>query len=101
MTVSSTIDFDEVAARTVGFSGADLQALLYNAHLDVIHASIADTPAETLNPGQTDDTSIQYVTLGGSAERSVLSKAEEMAIQRRASESNQCLPSLKLTLFCA
>lgn len=31
---------EEVAARTVGFSGADLQALMYNAHLEAVHELI-------------------------------------------------------------
>jgi len=64
MTVSPTVDFDEIASRTDGFSGADLQALLYNAHLDVIHSSMSETPS--ISSGQ-----------------AVLSKAEETALQRR------------------
>jgi peroxin-1 len=30
-----------LAASTSGLSGADLQALVYNAHLDVVHSSIS------------------------------------------------------------
>ncbi|KAK5100761.1 Peroxisome biosynthesis protein pex1 [Exophiala xenobiotica] len=33
---------DEVAARTEGMSGADLQALMYNAHLEAIHELLGD-----------------------------------------------------------
>lgn len=33
---------DQIAAETEGFSGADLQAVMYNAHLEVVQASIAD-----------------------------------------------------------
>jgi peroxin-1 len=32
-----------MAEKTGGLSGADLQALVYNAHLDVVHSSIAST----------------------------------------------------------
>lgn len=32
---------DQIAAETEGFSGADLQAVMYNAHLEVVQASIA------------------------------------------------------------
>lgn len=32
--------FDEVAELTEGFTGADLQALIYSAHLEVVHESI-------------------------------------------------------------
>ena len=34
--------FYEVATRTEGYSGADLQAVIYNAHLEAIHDSIND-----------------------------------------------------------
>lgn len=33
----------EVARRTEGYSGADLQALIYNAHLEAIHYVLGDT----------------------------------------------------------
>ncbi|KAI5294946.1 Peroxisome biosynthesis protein pex1 [Ascosphaera acerosa] len=33
---------DEIAARTDGYSGADLQAIVYNAHLEAIHDSLGD-----------------------------------------------------------
>ncbi|WVQ72931.1 hypothetical protein IAR50_002493 [Cryptococcus sp. DSM 104548] len=33
------VDLEEIVRRTEGYSGADLQALVYNAHLDVVHAS--------------------------------------------------------------
>ncbi|KAL9040531.1 MAG: hypothetical protein Q9214_004449, partial [Letrouitia sp. 1 TL-2023] len=33
----------EVARRTEGYSGADLQALIYNAHLEAIHNVLGDT----------------------------------------------------------
>ncbi|KAH9485161.1 Peroxisome biosynthesis protein PAS1 [Psilocybe cubensis] len=100
LTLSAAVDLDEIAARTEGFSGADLQALLYNAHLDVIHASIASVPVETLNAGRTEETPIQYVTLGGSAEKPVLSKAEEMAMQRRASTIELDSKSKAYCLLC-
>ncbi|KAL4979830.1 P-loop containing nucleoside triphosphate hydrolase protein [Aspergillus desertorum] len=35
---------DEVAARTAGFSGADLQAVVYNAHLEAVHDALGDRP---------------------------------------------------------
>jgi peroxin-1 len=33
---------DEVAARTEGLSGADLQAVVYNAHLEAVHDALGD-----------------------------------------------------------
>lgn len=43
--MSPTVDYDELAADTDGLSGADLQALVYNAHLDVVH-SVLNKPEE-------------------------------------------------------
>ena len=40
----------EVAHRTVGYSGADLQAVIYNAHLEAIHDVLGDH-----NPNGTSD----------------------------------------------
>ena len=34
----------QIAIDTEGYSGADLQAIVYNAQLEVVHASITDTP---------------------------------------------------------
>lgn len=36
---------DQLAVETEGFSGADLQAMLYNAHLEVVHASLNQSNA--------------------------------------------------------
>lgn len=36
---------NEIAARTEGMSGADLQALMYNAHLEAIHDLLGDLKA--------------------------------------------------------
>lgn len=33
---------EEVAERTEGYSGADLQAVMYNAHLEAIHDVLGD-----------------------------------------------------------
>lgn len=82
MMVSPTVDFHEIASKTEGFSGADLQALLYNAHLDVIHSSISEIPTIS-SSSQNDNTPIQYAIIGGSPGQEVLSKAEETALQKR------------------
>jgi len=42
LTFDPSVDFDLIATESEGLSGADLQAVVYNAHLDVIQASIAD-----------------------------------------------------------
>lgn len=83
LTVASLVNFDQLAAKTEGFSGADLQALLYNAHLDVIHSSIAQPITSVSN--QLDDKPIDYITFGNAPNQPALSKAEEATLQRRVS----------------
>ncbi|OCF73124.1 peroxin-1 [Kwoniella mangroviensis CBS 8886] len=34
------VDWDELGERTEGMSGADLQAVVYNAHLEVVHSTL-------------------------------------------------------------
>ena len=42
---SSSKNLGEVAQRTAGYSGADLQAVIYNAHLEAIHDVLGDRDA--------------------------------------------------------
>ena len=87
--MSPDVDFDYLADATEGFSGADLQALLYNAHLEVVHASVGEvlTSAPSSNGGDSssnnDDIPIEYTSFGGSAQNTVKSRAEQMAMQCR------------------
>lgn len=86
VTLSDDIDIEEYARQTDGFSGADLQALVYNAHLDAVHASIAE--AETQQPSQSKDTqnapsAIAFTTFGGPTGSAVASRADEAARERR------------------
>lgn len=88
--IAASVDLDELARQTVGFSGADLQALVYNAHLEVIHDTIAlATSAATSNKAEDaeggDPSPFEYAVLGQSEtdQKKVLSRAEESAFQRR------------------
>lgn len=40
--MSKDVDLSYYAEKCKGYSGADLQALLYNAHLEAIHGEIDD-----------------------------------------------------------
>ncbi|KKZ65812.1 hypothetical protein EMCG_01197 [[Emmonsia] crescens] len=40
----------EIADRTNGYSGADLQAVVYNAHLEAIHDALGDRSSDPNNP---------------------------------------------------
>jgi hypothetical protein len=93
MTVSPTVSFDDIAARTEGFSGADLQALLYNCHLDIIHRSIQDAPTSETEPKDNEEIPVKYITIGGSGNKPLRSKAEETALQRRVCHGYESLCS--------
>ncbi|KAK7057474.1 putative peroxisomal biogenesis AAA ATPase pex1 [Favolaschia claudopus] len=82
--VSPSVDIEEIAASTEGYSGADLQALMYNAHLEVVHSSIANKHVDDGPVTRDDDeTPVQFTVIGGSSQTKVISKADEMALQRR------------------
>jgi peroxin-1 len=88
--LADDVDFEAIAQATDGFTGADLQALVYNANLEAVHETIDHGSLEkTLGKGKNrddldEDQKIQYVTFGPEgSEKKVLSAAEEMAIQRR------------------
>ena len=91
MKVSSTVNFDSVATATEGFSGADLQALMYNAHLEVVNASIAaaaastDPSSSTSNNGNDqEEQTVEFNVFGGPDDgRKLMSKAEVSALQQR------------------
>ncbi|GMK53828.1 hypothetical protein CspeluHIS016_0104140 [Cutaneotrichosporon spelunceum] len=52
---SPSIDFEQLALDTEGFSGADLQALVYNAHLDVVHTVLNAPEDEPKGKGKAVD----------------------------------------------
>ncbi|KAH9929150.1 AAA-domain-containing protein [Fomitopsis serialis] len=88
--VAPSANIQAIAGETAGFSGADLQALVYNAHLEVIHealpgpSSTAKSVVDDASDGVHED-DIKYSQLGESSPESqqVLSRAEEAAFQRR------------------
>lgn len=47
MTDEVVARLDEVASRTEGFSGADIQAVVYNSHLEAVHDALGDHSAAT------------------------------------------------------
>ncbi|PIL32676.1 transporter [Ganoderma sinense ZZ0214-1] len=87
ITFAPSVDLAELANATDGFSGADLQALVYNAHLEVVHDTIAH-PADSSKSkpngiADGDAEPIRYAALGREDHGSVLSRAEESVFQRR------------------
>lgn len=82
VSILPSVDLAEVAAATDGYSGADLQALVYNAHLEVIHTSLASASDKQITPRE-DENPVEFTSFGGSKTTSVVSRAEEIALQRR------------------
>ncbi|GJN92246.1 hypothetical protein Rhopal_005276-T1 [Rhodotorula paludigena] len=89
--LSSSVSLSTFAAQTAGYSGADLQALVYNAHLDAVHATIASKVDEegkvdgaASGTGAEDD-EVRYVAIGGKEgkEGKVLSRAEQATVNKR------------------
>ena len=64
---------------------------MYNAHLEVVHASVGDVltsaPSGSSGDGSgsnnDDEISIEYTSFGGPEQNTVKSRAEQMAMQRR------------------
>ncbi|KAI4194176.1 MAG: hypothetical protein LQ350_007916 [Teloschistes chrysophthalmus] len=56
---SHRLGLSEVARRTDGYSGADLQAVVYNAHLDAIHDQLKDEEVTGGQPSLTSEKGIK------------------------------------------
>lgn len=50
--LAPSVDIEQLAEDTEGFSGADLQALVYNAHLDVVHSVLNKEEEEVEGKGK-------------------------------------------------
>jgi peroxin-1 len=85
MPLSPDVNLQSLARTTEQFSGADLQALMYNAHLEVVHSTIAHTEQSSTPSASAsnEDELVQYVQLGSSGGARVLTRAEESALQKR------------------
>lgn len=86
MELEPSIDLSNLGPLTRGFSGADLQALLYNAHLESVHSALerSETAATSTN---SDNSPIRFVVLGSNADN--LSRAEQSALSARVRREYQ------------
>ncbi|KAG8905544.1 Peroxisome biosynthesis protein pex1 [Tulasnella sp. 403] len=83
---AESVDLRSLARDTEGYSGADLQAIIYNAHLEVVHETI--TLEEEQSLGNKARRELQgegttFTSFGGSPNQSVASRADESAVKRR------------------
>uniref|UniRef100_A0AAY4EIP6 Peroxisomal ATPase PEX1 n=1 Tax=Denticeps clupeoides TaxID=299321 RepID=A0AAY4EIP6_9TELE len=58
VTLAEDVDLEQVAAATELFTGADLKALLYNAQLEAIHASVGPSLVPEAGSGSDSDASL-------------------------------------------
>ncbi|CDO92291.1 unnamed protein product [Kluyveromyces dobzhanskii CBS 2104] len=68
MNVQEKLDFHEVALRTEGFTGADLQGMTYNAYLKAVHRTLENGASASATGTGTGICSgnphLQYISLG-------------------------------------
>ncbi|PVF92751.1 AAA-domain-containing protein [Serendipita vermifera] len=83
MHIYPDIDFAKIAATTEGFSGADLQALIYNAHLESVH-TLFDEKSGGANEAQPQEKVIQFVVLSNDQNKPI-TRAESAAASSRLS----------------
>jgi peroxin-1 len=91
--LAASVDLSAMAHETEGFSGADLQALVYNAHLEVVHASIAAATVgkgkdaegkEAASSDNNGEDKIHFTIIGQDGSGgAVVSKAESAALRKR------------------
>ncbi|NXH20980.1 PEX1 factor, partial [Bucco capensis] len=58
LSLATDVDFQDVAAKTEQFTGADLKALLYNAHLEAIHSHLAAASTQDFGSSSDSDFSL-------------------------------------------
>lgn len=86
------VDLNYYAEATEGFSGADLQALIYNAHLEVVHSTLENTAhRESDGTSSLREEVVQYTSFGGLTSQRVLSRAEQDGLTRRVSSGSESL----------
>lgn len=84
-----------MAQATEGFSGADLQALVYNAQLEIIHEAINASPLPNGSEvngasSQDEEQPVEYTVLSGpDVGKAAKSRAEEAAFQKQVSTSDR------------
>ena len=94
---------EDLASKTDGLSGADLQALVYNAHLDVVHSSISTNTQVNGDIGK-DKIKEKEKEKGRKYRQLVppegeVSSAERSAMDTRVSSTSLCVTS-KLMIRC-
>ena len=93
--VHPSVDLSHWAERTAGFSGADLQALLYNAHLETINASLQPAAEVGASANDAAPAAVAYtaITPGDAPPAKLHSGAERAAFADRLARMLGSTPS--------
>ncbi|BGP52636.1 Peroxisome biosynthesis protein pex1 [Rhodotorula sphaerocarpa] len=86
ISLMSSVNLEAYAEETAGYSGADLQAFVYNAHLDAIHetlTSAVDASGRVSSSTAQEDQEVQYAVVGAIEDEKVLSRAERADMDKR------------------
>ncbi|KAI3406446.2 PEX1 [Candida oxycetoniae] len=69
MDLEENVDLDEIAKKTAGFSGADMQGLAYNAYLKAVHVRLdALEKEENSESAKEDESSVEFFKVGNEKE---------------------------------
>lgn len=92
ISLANDVKWDEWVGKLHGYSGADLQAFVYNAHLEAVHEGINAVSAEKQQQQQDDDKGteaamapLRFIELNRSKDSPTPTRsgAEEQALRRR------------------
>lgn len=65
MVLSDEVSLQYIAEQTEGYSGADLQAVLYNAYLEAIHDIVDVTNESGAGDAKADEDDFEFIQIGG------------------------------------
>ncbi|KAI9345328.1 P-loop containing nucleoside triphosphate hydrolase protein [Obelidium mucronatum] len=82
--LSPSLDLKKYAKKCDGFTGADLQGLIYSAQLEAIHERIDENPATVLsNSGPKRDGSVEFVFAQPEGAEASMTRAEKTKMKHR------------------
>jgi peroxin-1 len=102
MKLESNVDLKVYAEKTEGFSGADLQGFLYNAHLEAIHGAIDMDSFKEQQNNKSDKKSSSEKSefiMNVSDKKVPLTSAERNQISQRVSVYILYIISIQLNFF--
>eukprot|EP01127_Copromyxa_protea_P018448 TRINITY_DN5821_c0_g1_i1.p1 TRINITY_DN5821_c0_g1~~TRINITY_DN5821_c0_g1_i1.p1 ORF type:complete len:1262 (-),score=342.89 TRINITY_DN5821_c0_g1_i1:78-3863(-) len=82
LTLDESVDFLEIAKNCENFTGADTQALIYNAQLESIHNKLDHTSGSS-SKAENEEESLKFSVLKMNGEKISLTSEKKLAIEQR------------------